>query len=164
MFLCHRPLHVIVLRNRSHFLVSMDPTSAIGLVSGIITLVGLAEKILKLSWTLYNSVEGSSEETQLRLKLDDSMAAIWKRIIPTGQSSLTEEDRALVALARECNSLADDIKKELQALRPKRRKSKAQSGFVALKTLMVDPKIKDLEKKLQRCRDQLHFHIASLSR
>lgn len=142
----------------------MDPATAIGLVSGILAFVGAAEKILKLSWTLYNSVEGSPEETEMRLKLDDSMTAIWKRIIPTNQATLTEEDRALVAVAHECNKLADDIKKELQTFRPKRRKSKAHSGLVALKTIVADPKIKDLERKLQNCRDQLHFHITALSR
>ncbi|KAK3945204.1 hypothetical protein QBC46DRAFT_337054 [Diplogelasinospora grovesii] len=141
----------------------MDPVTAISLVSGILSFVGTAEKILKLSWTLYNSVEGSSEETEIRLMLADSMAIISKRITPTNQSALTEEDRALVTLAQECNKLTNDIKKELQTLKPKRRKSKAQSGLAALKTLMVDPKIKDLEKQLQYCRDQLHFHIAALS-
>ncbi|KAF7555937.1 hypothetical protein G7Z17_g1815 [Cylindrodendrum hubeiense] len=142
----------------------MDPATAIGIVSGILSFVGAAEKILKLSWTLYNSVEGSSEETEMRLKLADSMAVISKRMIPFNQSALTEEDRSLVTLAQECNKLTNDIKKELQTLRPKRRKSKTQSGLTALKTLIVDPKIKELEKQLQHCRDQLHFHIAALSR
>ncbi|KAM7186281.1 hypothetical protein V8F33_011877 [Rhypophila sp. PSN 637] len=76
---------------------------------------------------------------------------------------MAEEDRALVTLARECSRLSNDIREELQRLRPKRRKSKARSGLAALKTLMVEPKIKDLETQLQRCRDQLHFHISSLS-
>lgn len=148
----------------SHSPATMDPVTTIGLVSAILSFVGAAEKTLKLAWTLYNSAEGSSEETEMRLKLADSMAVIWKRIIPTNQPALTEEDRALVTLAQECNRLTNDIKEELQTLRPKRRKSKAHSGLAALRTLMVDPKIKDLEKQLQRCRDQLHFHIAALSR
>jgi hypothetical protein len=142
----------------------MDPVTAIGLVSGIFSVVGAAEKILKLSWTLYNSVEGSSEETQMRLELADSMNSISNRIIPINQHALTAEDRALIALAQECNKLTNDIKKELQALKPKRRKSKAHSSLAALKTLMLDPKIKNLEKQLRYCRDQLHFHIAVLSK
>ena len=142
----------------------MDPITAISLVSSILSFVGVAEKILKLSWILYNSVEGSSEETEMRLKLDNSMAVILKRIIPANQSAATENDKALVTLAQHCNELTNDINKEVQALKPKRRKSKTQSSLLALKTLVAEPKIKDLEKRLRRCRDQLNFHIVTLSR
>ncbi len=143
----------------------MDPVTAIGLVSGILSIVSAAEKTLKLSWTLYKTVEGSSEETATRLKLAESMTAVAARMIPTSLPAPTDlEDRALVTLAQECKKLTNDIKKELHDLKPKRRKSMAQSGLVALKTLMVETKIKDLEKRLRSCRDQLHFQIAALSR
>ena len=98
------------------------------------------------------------------MKLADSINSISNRIIPSNHPMLTEEDSALIALAQECNKLTDDIKKKLQTLIPKRRKSMVQSSLAALKTLMLDSKLKDLENQLQRCRDQLHFHIAALSR
>jgi hypothetical protein len=142
----------------------MDPLTAISLVSGILSLVGATEKILKLTWTLYNSVEQSSEEIETRSKIANSMDFVGKLIIPTDRSVLTEADRALVTLAKDCNDLANDVKMELQGLKPKKRKSKAQSGLAALKTLIVEPKIKDLEQRLQRCRDQLHLHITALSK
>jgi hypothetical protein len=143
----------------------MDPVVAIGLVSGILSFVGAAGKILKSSWTLYNSVEGTSEETAMRLKLAENMAVITTRMIPINLLAPTNsEDKALVTLAQECNNLANDIKTELRDLKPRRRKSKARSGLAALKALIAEPRIKDLEKHLQSCRDQLHFHIAALSR
>jgi len=142
----------------------MDPVTTISLVSGILSFIDAAEKILKLSWALYNSTEGSSEETEMRLKLADSTAVIWKRLSPPNQSSMAEGDRALASLAQECYRLSNDIRAELKSLRPKRRKSKAQSGLAALKTLMAEPKIRGLEKQLQRCRGQLHFHVSTLSR
>jgi hypothetical protein len=74
----------------------MDPVTTIGLVSGILSFVDAAEKILKLSWELYNSVEGSPEETEMRLKLADSTAVIWKRLSPPNQSVVTEEDKLLL--------------------------------------------------------------------
>lgn len=142
----------------------MDPVTTIGLVSGILSFIDAAQKILTLSWALYNSAEGSSEETEMRLKLADSMADVWKRLSPPNQSAIAAEDRSLVALAQDCNRLSEKIREELQSLRPKRRRSKAQSGLAALKTFMVESKISDLEKQLQKCRDQLHFHISTLSR
>lgn len=102
----------------------MDPATAIGLVSGILSFVGAAGKILKLSWTLYNAVEGTSEETAMRSKLAEDMAVIGTRMIPTNLAAPTNsEDKALVTLAQECNKLANEIKKELRDLKPKRRKS-----------------------------------------
>lgn len=142
----------------------MDPVTAIGLVSGILSFVGAAGKVLKLSWTLYNSLEGSSEETETRTKLADSMAVMSKRILPPSQPALTEEDGSLVDLAQQCGKLANDIKDELAAIKPKRRKSKTQSTLAAVKTILIEPTIKGLEKKLQECRDQLHFNITAMSR
>lgn len=142
----------------------MDPVTAISVVSGILTFVDHAAKILKLAWTLYNSVEGSSEETEVRLKLAQSMSDQSKRIIPANQPVQIEEDQAIVTLAQECNKLSNDITEELRKLKPKQRKSKTQSVIVALKTPLADLKISDLEKQLQRCRDQLHLQITSLSR
>lgn len=142
----------------------IDPITAIGLVSGILSFVGAAGKILTLSRTLYNSVEGSSDEIQIRLDLADSMNAISNRIVPADQPTLSEEDKALFTLAQDCDKLTNDIKNLLSTLRPKRYKSKTQSTYAALKILMHEPKIKDLEEQLQRCRDQLHFYISALSR
>lgn len=142
----------------------MDPVTTIGLVSAILSFIDAAGKIINLTWALYNSAEGSSEETEMRLKLADSTTVICKRLGPPNGSAVAEDDRALVALAQECNRLSNDIRQELRNLKPKRRKSKTRSGLAALKTLIVEPKIRDLEKQLQRCRDQLHFHVSSLSR
>lgn len=155
---------VLIQQLPSDLAAMIDPVTAISLVSGVLSFVGAAEKVLKLSWILYNSVEGCSEETQVRLELADSMNSISNRIVPAQQPPLSEEDRALLTLAQECDRLTNDIKNVLQTLKPKRRKSKAQSSLAALKTLVLEPKIRDLEKQLQRCRDQLHFHIAALSR
>ena len=91
----------------------MDPVSAIGIVSGILSFVGAATKVLNPSWTMYHSVEGSSEETEMRLELADSIIVLSSRTTPLNQVVLTEEDRALVTLAPECERLGSDIKKML---------------------------------------------------
>lgn len=157
-------IDILIQQLPSDLTAMMDPVTAISLVSGVLSFVSAAEKVLKLSWALYNSVEGCSEETQIRLELADSMNSILSRIVPAHQPPLSQEDRTLLTLAQECDRLTNDIKNVLQNLKPKRRKSKAQSSLAALKTLVHEPKIKDLEKQLQRCRDQLHFHIDALSR
>jgi len=72
---------VLLQQLPSDLIAMIDPVTAIGLVSWILTFVGAAEKILKLSWTLYNSAEGYSEETQIRLELADSLNSISNRIV-----------------------------------------------------------------------------------
>ena len=142
----------------------MDPVTIIGVVSGILSFVGAAEKVLRLAWEIHNSVEGSSEDTEMRLKLAESVSEISKQTISISQTAPIERDRDLITLAQECNKLGIDIKQNLQDIKPKRRGSKIQSGLAALKTLLADSKIKNLENKLQCYRDQLHFHIAVLLR
>ncbi|KAH9883760.1 hypothetical protein F4778DRAFT_765090 [Xylariomycetidae sp. FL2044] len=141
----------------------MDPASAIGVASGVLSFIDGATKILKLARVLYESEEGSVEEIEVRLRLAQSISDQSKQIIPADQHVPNDRDGGLVALAKDCTRLANDMKKELEKLKPKRRKSKTQSGLSALKILLGDSKISDLEKQLQRCRDQLHFHITSLS-
>lgn len=142
----------------------MDPATAIGVVSGILTFTSAAGKILKLSRNIYHSIDGSSEETQMRLQLAESMSTIANRISLSIQSAVAVEDSALLALAEDCDKLANDMTKELHDLGAKRRKSIAHSSIAALKTLLLHSKLNSLERKLENCRSHLHFHIAVLSR
>jgi hypothetical protein len=51
----------------------MDPATAVGVASGILTFINTAEKVLRLAYTLCHSVDGSSEESRIRLKVADSI-------------------------------------------------------------------------------------------
>lgn len=78
----------------------MDTVTAIGLVSGIIIFINTAIKFLKLVQTLYNLVEGSSKEIEIRLILANYIATILKRLILMYPNpTLTEEDKAIAMLA-----------------------------------------------------------------
>jgi hypothetical protein len=142
----------------------MDPATAVGVASGILTFINTAEKVLRLAYTLYNSVDGSSEESKIRLKVADSINECSKWFIDAHDATLPKEENPLSSLAQQCNRLATDIKKELHGLEPKRRGSKINSGLAALKSVLAEPRIKDLEKRLHRYRDELHFHLAALSK
>ncbi|KAK8075374.1 hypothetical protein PG997_010037, partial [Apiospora hydei] len=142
----------------------MDPVFVIGVVSAALTFVDTTAKALKIAWTIYNSVEGSTEETELQSKLSQYTGDATQRLIPApSQPALTDEDKALVRLAQDCNKLSNAMATELSKLKPKRRKSKIQSGFAALKTLSSKSKIEDLEKQCSLCHDQLHLQISCLA-
>lgn len=142
----------------------MDPVTAIGLVSGVLTFSGAAGKTIKSAWSLYKSVEGSSDENKIRLELMESMKLTTQQILPTVPSVLNEEETALVSLAQRCQALSQEMQKRLQNLKPKRRKSIIHSFMAAVKTLWMEHKIKELESQLQECRNQVHFEVARLSR
>lgn len=142
----------------------MDPVTALGVISAAIAITDGVAKTLGLAREIYNSVEGSSEETELRLKLSERVRDVSQRLIPTDQLTIPEEEQGLVSLAKECNQLSRDIMKELEKLRPKRRKSVLQSTFVALRTIGSRRKIEGLDKQLSECHTQLHFQISYLSR
>ncbi|KAK8132122.1 hypothetical protein PG999_000295 [Apiospora kogelbergensis] len=142
----------------------MDPVTALGVISSAIAIVDGVAKTLGLAWEIYNSVEGSSEETNFRLQLSERVRDVSQQLIPTDQLAICEEDRGLVSLARECNQLSRDITKELEKLKPKRRKSAWQSALAALRTARSKRKIENLEKHLSECHNQLHFQISHVSR
>ncbi|KAK7962048.1 uncharacterized protein PG986_002873 [Apiospora aurea] len=103
----------------------MDPVSAIGVVSAAVTFVDTTAKVLKTAWKIYNSIEGSTEETELRLKLSQYVSDATQRLIPApSQAAVTGEDKTLVHLAQDCDRLSKNIATELSKLKPKRRRSK----------------------------------------
>ncbi|KAK2066716.1 hypothetical protein P8C59_000506 [Phyllachora maydis] len=143
----------------------MDPITAIGLISGIISFVDTAAKIIKLARVIYDSVEGSPEEMAARSEVSADMFLMSQLLARPSQAAVTPDpdEQSLVALAGRCAALSATIIEEVDSLKPKRPGSKTGVLRAALKMLRVEPKIKDLESQRQRCRDQLNIHILALS-
>lgn len=144
----------------------MDPITAIGLISGIISFVDTAAKIIKLARVIYDSVEGSPEEMAARSEVSADMFLMSQLLARPSQAAVTPDpdEQSLVALAGRCAALSATIIEEVDSLKPKRPGSKTGVLRAALKMLRVEPKIKDLESQRQRCRDQLNIHILALSK
>ncbi len=142
----------------------IDPISAIGAASAVLSFVDTAAKVLRLAWELYDSVEGTYEENRMRDVVAGAMKDLSTELVLPNQSNLTGQEKQLSNLAKECQQLSNDIQEEVKKLKPKHRKSKVQSLFLSTKIIFGSGKLKNLDQRLGRCRAQLEIQINAMSR
>jgi hypothetical protein len=141
----------------------MDPVTAVGLASAIISFVPLGINLLKNAREIRDSVDGSLERNQTRKAITEEMQAVSRRLRPTDQTRIAPEHKGLYDLALKCYELSQQILELLGKIKPKQ-----QSSFgtyrSALRAWSKESEIKDLEKRLNDCRSQLALGLVDLSK
>jgi hypothetical protein len=89
----------------------MDPVTAIGLVSGIITIVESSTKILSGAKEVYDSGHGSTAENRSLASITKKMQDLSSRLIlpENTDNHASPFEGAISVLAAECKAIADDI-------------------------------------------------------
>ncbi|KAI6765579.1 hypothetical protein HG530_006649 [Fusarium avenaceum] len=140
----------------------MDPVTAVGLASAIISFVPLGINLLKNAREIRDSVDDSLERNQTRKAVTEEMQAVSQRLRPTDQTRIAPEQKGLHDLALKCHELSQQILKLLDKIKPK-----PQSSFgtyrSAFRAWSKESEIKDLEKRLDDCRSQLALGLVDLS-
>jgi glycine/serine hydroxymethyltransferase len=135
----------------------MDPVSAIGVASSIVTFVELAYSFLSTVYTVYDN-ERQVEHVTLET-VSTKMKELSSQLISEKQFSQSQEDVAIVSLATQCHQLAADMTRRLS-------KSKGVKGKIthsikaAIKIICSKNDIARLQKTLDGCRAQLHLHLS----
>lgn len=141
----------------------MDPVTAVGLASAIISFVPLGINLLKNAREIRDSVDGSLERNQTRKVITEEMQAVSRRLRPTDQTRIAPEQKGLYDLALKCHELSQQILELLDKIKPK-----PQSSFgiyrSAFRAWSKESEIKDLEKRLDDCRSQLTLGLVDLSK
>jgi hypothetical protein len=141
----------------------MDPVTAVGLASAIISFVPLGIKLLKNARELRDSVDGSLERNQTRKAIIEEMQAVSRRLRPTDPARVAPEQKGLYDLALKCYELSQQILELLGKIKPK-----PQSIFgvyrSAFQAWSKESEIKDLEKRLDGCRSQLALGLIDISK
>ncbi|KAM0186933.1 hypothetical protein ACHAPI_011440 [Fusarium lateritium] len=140
----------------------MDPVTAVGLASAIISFVPLGINLLKNVREIRDSVDGSLERNQTRKIIVEEMQSVSQRLRPTNQTQITPEQKGLYDLALKCYELSQQILELLCKIKPKPR-SALGAYRSALRAWSKENEIKDLERRLDDCRSQLALGLADLS-
>lgn len=128
----------------------MDPLSAFGLVTNILTFVEFSSKLVAESRAIYKSAEGASGNNRA---LESIATPITEK---NGQLvSSPTYPRELLALCGECNKVANDILAAIKKLSVEGKNSGWESFKAALKEVWNQSKIDTLEERLQ----QLQMHL-----
>ncbi|EGU79652.1 hypothetical protein FOXB_09819 [Fusarium oxysporum f. sp. conglutinans Fo5176] len=98
----------------------MDPVTAVGLASAIISFVPLCVKLLQSARDIRDSLDGSVEKNLTRKAIVDEMKALSRRLKSADQARVLPEQRGLYDLALKCHELSQKILDLLDKIRPKR--------------------------------------------
>ena len=142
----------------------MDPLTAIGLVSNILSFIDFSVEIVRGAREIYESGSGVLEENRSQEAIAKEVKRFSSKLIPPDDTALAGEDKALCVLAKECEALSRQLLDLLEKVKPKDPKSKTQSLRAAWKTKANKPKMMDLERRLDNCRGQLQLQIGSMTR
>lgn len=141
----------------------MDPVTAVGLASAIISFVPLCVKLLQSAREIRDSLDGSVEKNLTRKAIVDEMKALSRRLKSADQARVLPEQRGLYDLALKCHELSQKILDLLDKIRPK-SKSSFENYRSVYRAWSCESEIKNLEKQLNDCRSQLALGIVDLSR
>lgn len=142
----------------------MDPLTAIGLVSNILSFIDFGVEIVRGVRETYESSSGVVEENRSQEVITKQVRRFSSKLIPPDDTMLAGEDKALCVLAKECEALSYQLLDLLEKAKSKDPKSKTQSLRAAWKTKVNKPEVLDLERWLKYCRGQLELQIGSVTR
>ncbi|KAK4644143.1 hypothetical protein QC761_0049610 [Podospora bellae-mahoneyi] len=83
----------------------MDPVTAIGLVSGILTFVPFGTKLVKGTIKIREALDGTLDENRTRQEVAQEMKRLSARLLPPDDTKLVAEEKSLCLLAKECSSI-----------------------------------------------------------
>ncbi|KAM0083694.1 hypothetical protein ACKRZS_004036 [Fusarium odoratissimum] len=143
----------------------MDPVSAIGLASGILTFVEAGLKLVKIAYNIHNSLDGVLDNNRHRESVTSEVSKAALRLEVAGNARLTPEQESLSDLAKKCKATSTELVKALNEVKPKRSSSNPfKSLRYAVKTNLKAKDINGLENQLKDYRDQLILAQVEFSR
>lgn len=142
----------------------MDPLTAIGLVSNILSFIDFSARLLKGAKEVHDSQNGILEENRNRETIVREMQRMSTRMLASGSSGTADDDSTLCILARECRELSAQLISLLEKIKPSDSGSKSQSFMSAVRNKVYDNERESLEARLNDCRTQLHLELSHLTR
>jgi hypothetical protein len=142
----------------------MDPLTAIGLASNILSFIDFSVKAVSGVIDIYGSPSGLTEENRSSEVIVDEMRHFASKLQSPDDAQLTGDEKALCRLAHECDGLSKQIIALIERIRPKDRKSKSASILAGLKSKWHQAERRKVEERLERCRAQLALQLHYLTR
>lgn len=151
----------------------LDPLSAIGLASNIISFIDFASKLLSTSQKLYGSLRGATEgHVNLQATTEDLKRLCADLRAPTFSqpaqaadtttSSYKSQEAAIQKLSLECDELAESLLAVLEGLLVRAGNRRWQSFRAAIRIKWSESRIKEAEARLRDFRDQISLRLTSL--
>lgn len=140
----------------------MDPLSAIGLVSSVITFIDFGYELIAAAREVHGSATGTTTANDHIEFLNVRMEAVATDLKASKSHSggMPADKQRLVELADKCLGLSNELKKLLDRLKASDSKSKRQILSSAIQNVRKKGKKTVLEARLDQCRQQLHLQLS----
>lgn len=145
--------------------VTMDPISAAGFASSIITFIDFSCKLVRGSIDSYHQAAGaSSDNAQISSVVNDLKHATEAMALPPqqhgqAQSATGAHEKELRKLALECNAISKDLITVLEGLERKEGNKTWRSVEAAWKTLRKSKDVAAIEQRLSIYRVQILLRL-----
>ncbi|RSL54069.1 hypothetical protein CEP54_010093 [Fusarium duplospermum] len=140
----------------------MDPVSAIGLASAIVSFVEIGVNLLRGAKEIRDSANDSLEKNESREVIVEEMKEVAAKLKTPEPGKIPPEQQKLCDLADKCNDLSQRILELLNKIKPKNNKpfSAYRAAYHAWRK---EDEIEMLEKSLGDCRSQLALSLTHLT-
>lgn len=149
--------HRQVAHTTCQCIFNMDPFSALGLASNIISLVDFTSKLVAGTKAIYQSQSGTSEETAVLETITQDIRRLDDAIVIDDAHS-----GALRSLATESKNMADQLLQAIDRLRAGSKHSPWTSFKAALRDVWSRSEIQALYRRLSELQRQITAHIQYL--
>jgi hypothetical protein len=134
----------------------METLATIGLVGNIIQFVDFSEKLLAKSVQLYHSYDGALVENIDIETATNNLLILNKKL---KDDAIIVGDEQLQRLCLACQNAGNDLLVELNKVKVKNRQQVWQSVRKALRSVCSKEKIKELEQRLTKFKEELDFYL-----
>ena len=142
----------------------MDPASAIGVTSAVITFLEFSWKVVRNAKEIYDSADGCSNDNLTREAIAKSMHGFSRKLQPPDPSAISPEYQGICKLSSECQSISSEILKISDSLKIGEARSRYNALRTGLKAWRFRNDLIQLEERLGRCGDQLSLELSYLKR
>lgn len=142
----------------------MDPLSAIGLVSNIISFIDFSARLVKGAKEIHDSQHGVLEENRSRETIVQEVQRMSARLLTSESPEKEDEISTLSILAAECREVSTQLISLLEKIKPSDAGSKTQILLSAMRNKVHDSERAGLEARISDCRAQLHLELSHLTR
>ncbi|KAI0852048.1 hypothetical protein F5Y00DRAFT_274270 [Daldinia vernicosa] len=140
----------------------MDPFAAIGFAGNIITFVDFGFKLISAANNIYESKSGASADNEDLSSMTGRLQQLTAKLKGAKHiGSSSQQNNALYGIAAECENASEELMKLLDKLKTKTPDSRRHALKAAVRNWRKSDQKSELEKRLDRCKQQLGLELLS---
>ncbi|KAF2185377.1 TPR-like protein [Zopfia rhizophila CBS 207.26] len=136
----------------------METLAIIGLIGNVVQFIDFSGKLIAKSTELYQSIEGALAEN-IDAETATNHLVLLNNKIKDAATTTTTSDDALKRLCESCKSTADELLTALEKVKVSGKKERRKSIRKALRSVWSKEKIREVEGRLARFREELNLHV-----